>query len=114
MIERVRNVVIADRKKGRRILEDDVNQSLPKKKAKGCDLLRRYPLSTTSVVVEDAQCIEQHKKGIKNELLKKKPRDQVLLPLMRSTYQTRRMYILKQSLLMIFLKSFQHYHIQLL
>lgn len=38
-----------------------------------------------------------HNKAIKVELAKAKPRDSVLLPLMRSTYGERRMFILNEA-----------------
>ena len=41
--------------------------------------------------------LELHNKAIGAELAKAKPRDSVLLPLMRSTYGVRRMFILNEA-----------------
>ena len=99
MVERVRNVIKQDRKKGKRLLDEQECQSNPKIRAKaGCELLRRYPVSTdTTLVPENAGSIEQHEKAIKKELDKSKPREMVLLPLMKSTYQSRQMYVLNEA-----------------
>ena len=56
-------------------------------------LLRRYPVRVQDFTVEDPAGIDQHKKAITKELKKAKPRDSVLLPLMQSTYQERRMFV---------------------
>ena len=41
--------------------------------------------------------MEEHKKVIDTELGKAKPRESVLLPLMKSTYGERRMFILNEA-----------------
>ena len=65
---------------------------------KGIELLRRYPVSSSSVVCfENSESLEQHTKAISNELSKLKPRDTVLLPLIKSTYNERRMFILNEA-----------------
>ena len=46
---------------------------------------------------EDELTLNQHKAAIVNELSKSKPRDTVLLPLMRSTFGERRMFILNEA-----------------
>ena len=43
--------------------------------------------------MDDACSIEWHKKAIEEESKKSKPGDSVLLPLMKSTFQARRMFI---------------------
>lgn len=51
MVERVRNVIKRDKKKGvKRVLdyEEGLSSQLPKRKPKQSDLLRRYPLISTS------------------------------------------------------------------
>ena len=45
----------------------------------------RYPISNSDVI-ESSETIEQHITAINRELDKAKPRDSILLPLMRSTY----------------------------
>ena len=56
-------------------------------------LLRRYPTRVLDAPVDDACSTERHKKAIEEESKKSKPRDSVLLPLMKSTFQARRMFI---------------------
>lgn len=56
-------------------------------------LLRRYPARVVDAPVDDACSIEQYKKAIEEESKKSKPRDSVLQPLMKSTFQARRMFI---------------------
>lgn len=98
MIERVRNVIKRDNKKARGAPPEDVVPE-PKRRRKGVELLRRYPVSTTisSDTSENAESLALHNKAIGTELAKAKPRDSVLLPLMRSTYGERRMFILNEA-----------------
>lgn len=56
-------------------------------------LLRRYPV-TNNIAGENPESLVEHGKAIEKELAKKKPRDAILLPLMKSTYGDRRIYIL--------------------
>ena len=58
-------------------------------------LLQRYP--TGAQLTEDAASTESHLSAIVTELAKAKPRDAVLLPLMRSTYPSRRLFILNDA-----------------
>ena len=44
-------------------------------------------------VSDDPQSIESHMKGLENELKKAKPRDHLLLPLMKSMFSVRRDWI---------------------
>ena len=46
---------------------------------------------------DDPRSMEQHKKAINEEVKKAKPRDAVLLPLMKSTFSERRLYIQTES-----------------
>ena len=55
-------------------------------------LLRRYPVGV-DVSAEDPDSIEVHKRAISDELTKSKPRDSVLLPLLKSIYHERRLFI---------------------
>jgi len=54
--------------------------------------------SISNVNTEDRETLEKFKRGIANELTKSKPRDSVLLPLMKSTFNERRMFILGEPL----------------
>ena len=52
-----------------------------KKKKKGPDLLRRYPVgSYENQAYENEESLKQHESAIATELKKAKPRDGVLLP----------------------------------
>ena len=96
MVEWVHNVVKRDCKKAKRSLPEQSNDTEPKRKKKGNELLRRYPVncSTDLVVQENPESLQQHKKAFAAELKKAKPRDSVLLPLLKSTYSEWRMFIL--------------------
>ena len=100
MVERVRNVIKRDSKKVKRECPDPVeNESEPKRKKKAADqLLRRYPVNNTAFVTnENLESIQQHNKALAIELSKNNPRDSVLLPLMKSTFMERRMFILNEA-----------------
>ena len=96
IIERVRNVIKQDRKKGvKRLLEETNTSDQPaKRKPKSSELLRRYPLSlTTSPLISDPESLAKHEQAMKAELSKSKPRDTILLP----TYHNRRIFILNEA-----------------
>ena len=77
--------------------EKDSDSSEPQpKRRKGQNLLLRYPM-TNQPECEDTESLEQHRQAISKELEKAKPRDSVLLPLLRSTYGERRMFILNEA-----------------
>ena len=98
MVQRVRNVIKRDNKKARGMpSEEEVPE--PKRRKKGVDLLRRYPVSNSisTNTHENAESLELHKKAMGTKLAKAKPRDSVLLPLMRSTYGERRVFILNEA-----------------
>ena len=66
---------------------------------RGTDILRRYP-TTNHIFSSDpdnAESIEKHMKAIGSELAKAKPRDTVLLPLMKSTFANRRLFVLNDA-----------------
>ena len=86
-----------DRKKEKQSLDEPEDEPQPKRKMKEAEILRRYPVGIRSGL-DDCSSIEQHKKALTNELAKSKPRDSVLLPLMKSTYNERRMYILNEAI----------------
>ena len=94
MVERVRNVIKRDSKKTKGAPSKETPE--PKRRRKGIELLRRYPVSS-SEMSENTESLELHNKAIGAELAKAKPRDSVLLPLMRSTYGVRRMFILNEA-----------------
>ena len=69
------------------------------KRPKRADLTRRYPVNVGSNVdlPQDISSVNETKKAIRTELAKGKPRDLVLAPLMKSTYEERRMDILSAT-----------------
>lgn len=77
MIQRIRNVIKLANKKAR----DESGHT--KRKKSGDQLLQGYPIMTNQNTCDDPVSIEGHMKGLENELMKSKPRDQILLPLMR-------------------------------
>lgn len=94
MVERVRNVVKLDNKRGKRPLENANDLNTPKRKKKDSEMLQRYPIQCNSDAnIEDSETMEEHKRAIACELSKTKPRESVLLPLMKSTFGVRRMLI---------------------
>ena len=57
------------------------------------------PVNVASVSVhlaQDSSSVDEIKRAIANELAKEKPRDLVLAPLMKSTFEERRMHILSE------------------
>lgn len=98
-MERVRNIIKTDTKKNKRSLSEEDIDVQPKKRMriKGTQLLRRYPVTTDAPGAESDETFKQHMKGISSEMKKAKPRDGVLLPLMRSTYGQRRLFILNDA-----------------
>ncbi len=99
MVERVQNVIKRDAKRSKRPLTEPDVPSEPKRKLKGAQLMRCYPISSDFDVppVESQETMQQHMKAISKELEKKKPRDSVLLPLMLSTYAPRRLFIMNDA-----------------
>ena len=84
-----------DRQAARRP-DDDQETPNTKHRKKEVQLLRRYPVTNNILqdTNENPDSLREHNKAIEKELTKKKPRDAILLPLMKSTYGDRRMYIL--------------------
>ena len=80
MIDRVRNAIKRDCKN----LRINLTQNVERCKLWVC-------------LCTDANSLEKHKKAIDTELGKAKPRESVLLPLMKSTYGERRMFILNEA-----------------
>ena len=78
--------------------EEDPSKVPPPKKTREAtiknDLLRRYPTRINDgTSSEDAASIAEHLKGVTSEMAKEKPRDSVVLPLMRTLFSSRRAYI---------------------
>ena len=99
MVERIRNVIKRDFKKGKRPAPGHT-PTVSKRKKTGEKLLNRYPVTGTSLdtlMHEDPETLEKHKKGMSKEMEKPRPRDSILLQLIKSTYTDRRMYILDGS-----------------
>ena len=89
MVQRVRNVIKTSNKKVHGNSEICEARTKRRKTDKYQLLRRRYPINN-SEMIDDPQSIEGHLKGLETELKKAKPRDNVLLPLMKSTFQERR------------------------
>jgi hypothetical protein len=71
----------------------------PKRKNK-TDMLKCYPFvasNSQSSLCEDSASISSHLKAIDEEMKKAKPRDQLLLPLMKSTFTVRRDFVQNQA-----------------
>ena len=47
--------------------------------------------------MSDGATVERHKKSISDELRKAKPRDTILLPLLKCTFGERRMFIMNEA-----------------
>lgn len=99
IIERVRNVIKTDNRKARQAGECG-SASVPtkrQKKVQETELTRRYPVVSTNMDIEDPSTISRHEGGIAEELAKTKPRDTVLLPLLKKTYGERRLFIVNSA-----------------
>ncbi len=53
----------------------------------------RYPVRVQDVESEDPRSVVEHNKALCEEMKKPKPRDALLLPLMKKTFQDRRIFI---------------------
>lgn len=97
MLARVRNLIKADRKKNP-TSSGSGPASSPKRHCKGAAdlLLRRYPVMQQAML-EDSDSIVQHKKAMSEEMAKAKPREAVLLPLMKKSYQNRWDFICNEA-----------------
>ena len=58
--------------------------------------MRRYPVVQQGAL-EDSDSIEQYKKAISDEMARSKPRESVLLPLMKLSYQNRWDYVCNEA-----------------
>ncbi len=95
LMERVRNVIKYDTKKARKSGRDPPSSPKRHKKAANASLSRRYPVSTYEL--SDVATTERHNKAISDELKKSKPRDALLLPLLKATFGERRMFIMNDA-----------------
>lgn len=92
-MERIKNLVKLARKKNPLRSSDQQHSAAKRSKIAPKDKLqRRYPVTIGSEF-PDFDTLEQHQKAIDEEMGKSKPRDKVLLPLMKSTFQSRWLYI---------------------
>jgi len=84
MMERIRNIIKTDKKKSKEVEDNEEMPTLKRShKAKADELSRRYPVTMTAAqLATDYETLQQH---CKEELTKSKPRDRMLLPLMKST-----------------------------
>ena len=53
----------------------------------------RYPVRVQDSISEDPRSVTEHNKALHEEMKKAKPRDTVMLPLMKNTYRDRRTFI---------------------
>ena len=90
--ERIRNVIKYDSKKARSAGRE--RPSFPKRQKK-TTLVRRYPVS--SYELSDAAMMERYVKAISDEISKGRPRDTLLLPLLKSTFGDRRMFVMNDA-----------------
>ena len=95
MLESLRNRIKYSRRKLR---EEDPSKVPPPKKTRETtiknDLLRRCPARVNEgASSEDPASIAEHLKGVTSEMAKERPRDSVVLPLMRTLFSSRRSYI---------------------
>jgi hypothetical protein len=98
MVLRVRNIIKVDSRKARQSGAAPTTPSKRQRRDASKDgLLRRYPVGTSSLEIEDTASTEQHRKAIENELGRMRPRDSVLLPLFMSTFGERRMFIMNEA-----------------
>lgn len=97
MLERVRNLIKADRKKSKGSPDERPTAS---KRSKGPvdNLVRRYPVKTYQTdELEDKETIDQHFAAIAEEMKKARPRERVLLPLMKTTFPSRWLFVTKDA-----------------
>ena len=91
LLERMRNI----RKRSKSTDGSTPKRKIPKsdlKNSSHLSLLRRYP--PRQHTISDDETIEKHKVAMRIEMLKRKPREIVILPLMKQTYSARRDYVI--------------------
>ncbi len=87
MLERIRNLIKADRKKNKDSNPSDAPSALKhqKKSSSKDQLLRRYKFHNSDVI-EDPASVTKHIAAIEEEMKKSKPRKSLILPLMKKTF----------------------------
>ena len=93
MLERVRNVLKIARKRGASMPQTTEEKPRPKKNK----MNERYPI-LDPLIVDNEESMAAHEAAIEAELTKKKPKDTTLIHLMKSTYFSRRPYILEEAI----------------
>ena len=91
LIERVHNVA----KTGKRSCSDPTTSASKRGRPKDAPLMQRYP--PLPCVDDEIHENEKEEQALKKELQKEKPRKEVIIQLMRATFQCRRCYILTKS-----------------
>lgn len=81
------------RSKGLTTDEDGSAAKRQRKAGNNDHLFRRYPAQQCGGSLDDPRSIKEHCKAMCDEMKKASPRDHVLLPLLKSTYDDRRSYI---------------------
>ena len=91
MLERIRNLIKADRKKNKDVRPNTPSALKHLKKSSARDqLLRRYPIKfNNGDFIEDPASVCQHLGAIEEEMKKAKPRESLILPLMKKTFRDR-------------------------
>ena len=97
MLEPVRNVIKTDRKRCGSSINTSDQETTPKQSKGKENLLRRYPASEKDDTLVAEETLEIHLKAIEDEMKKAKPRDLVLLPLMKSTFPSQCFYIRNEA-----------------
>ncbi len=96
MVERIRNAIKNDRKRSSGSSSDTgiVKRSKSTEGKKNDFMLRRYPSGVEGL--DDLSSTDEHISAINMEVKKANPREAILLPLMKSTYEFRRLFILHE------------------
>ena len=97
MLERIRNLIKVDRKKSKGSPDQQQQQPSAKRTKNSIDKLqRRYPMTSGSDMA-DPETLEQNYQAIEEEMKKLRPRDRVLLPLMKATFPERWLFVRKEA-----------------
>ena len=98
-MERIQNVIKRSQKMSIETKEEVIEDE-PKgpKRRRTDEKLACYPITENNDITEDKSTIDKFKNAIGTELARSKPRDAILLPLMKLTYAERRMYILGEPI----------------
>jgi disulfide oxidoreductase YuzD len=94
-MERVRNVTKYDTKKARKSGRDPPSSPKRHRKAANASLVRRCPVS--SYELSYVATTERHNKAVSDELKKSRPKDALMLPLLKVTFGERRIFIMNEA-----------------